>query len=75
MGNDDRSYLAAGLNQNTLLNKFQIQPPPAMGGSNQLRLFNQCKVSSRQNDDVYGVFLLVAEGPYFAGFHAQFVHL
>ena len=46
-----------------------------MGGSNQLRLFNQCKVSSHQNDDVYGVLLPVTEGPYFAGFYAQFVHL
>lgn len=45
MGNDNRSFLTPGLNLNSFLSKFQIHQP-VVGGSNQLRIFNQCKLPS-----------------------------
>ena len=45
MGNDTRSFLTPGLNLNSFLSKFQIHQP-VVGGSNQLRIFNQCKLPS-----------------------------
>lgn len=46
VGNDNsRSFLTPGLNLNSFLSKFQIHQP-IVGGPNQLRIFNQCKLPS-----------------------------